>query len=165
MKRINHNACVSPAHPVLLLIVFVLAACDPYPGQPPDTGTDKSTPVWYEAKFFSLKPGSALSASRFRLLDKGVFEFTIAGETMLNPRGTYRMDDTRFEATADFAVHKKTTFKYRLSLTGIKVFESCAGTARLQEYTDAGKQTQEIMFLFFAENESESSAAKKNPFF
>lgn len=165
MKLLNHSAGVSISQTILLLIILVLAACDPYPGQPPDNGTDKSEPAWYEAKFFSLKPGSALGAFRFRLLDKGVFEFTITGEKMLSPGGTYQSDGTRLEVQAAFAVHKKATLQYRLSLTGIKVFESYAGTARLQEYTAAGKLTQEIMFLFIAANEAEESAVKRNPFF
>jgi hypothetical protein len=125
---------------------------------------DNQTMPWYAINCFSLKQGSGLRNARFRLHDNEKLEFVVQGENLRTTKATYAYDGIRFSAAIDFSLHKGKPYRYALSFTGIRAFETFAGLARLQEYIDNGKLSQEILFLFIASREAESKPAQKLPF-
>jgi len=126
---------------------------------------DNQTIPWYTINCFSLKQGSALRNARFRLRDNGKLEFIIQGEKLRDTTGSYQSDGIRFDAAVDFSLRKGKSYRYALSFTGLRVLEAYAGLARLREYIDGTKLTQEILFLFIAAQESDTKPAKRMPFF
>jgi len=144
-----------PAFPVILAMAYCavsLCRLDPAHGGQP--GTCQRFPDnqsgWYELSFFSLKQGSALKNARMKLCDNGKLAFDIRGERLQGVAGIYSRDGVRFGATVSFSVHKGKKYRYVIRMDGIRLFEAYAGIARLQEYIEESRLTQEIIFLFSA---------------
>jgi hypothetical protein len=150
-----------------LIITFVaLSSSSLWAELSPDNSTEKDRKTYYEVKFFSLKPGHSIGASRFLLEDNKKFEFVIEKEKLADPKGTYHIKGTTFTADAEFSIEKRRMYHYSFSFKGISVMDTyIAGIARLKEFVEENKLTQQIYFLFFASTKSEKGNKKTNPFF
>lgn len=113
---------------------------------PTDAADNQTLPV----TFISLKPGSTIGSSNLHLHADGTLDFSIDGETLLDSRGTWSQEENRFAANVAFTVDKLTSFHYRLAFDGYRLMGLCAGQARLLEYDQQDRLTQEIGFLFYA---------------
>lgn len=145
----------------LSLVVLILAAA---PCSAAGNSGDNQTMPWYSITCFSLKQGSVMRNARFRLHDNGRFEFIIQGETLRGTTGSYQYDGLRFSAAVDFSLGRGKPYRYVLSFTGMRVLEAYAGFARLREYIEETKLTQEVFFLFIASRESENKPERRIPF-
>lgn len=148
-----------------ILLWFIIAPNSLYAEASQDNSTRQDEKNDYKIKFFSLKRGSTIGPSQFQLLDNGVFEFDIEKEELIDPKGTYRIKNAIFEATAEFSVKKRRRYQYILYFKGIKVFNSyVVGTVRLREHIDGNKLTQEVSFFFFGSQKLENEKKGDNLF-
>lgn len=120
---------------------------------------------WYQLTCISLKQGNALKNARLRPSDNGTLHFEIQGEPLRGVQGAYALDGIRFNATIEFSVVKRKPYRYVLRLDGIRLFEAYAGVARLGEYIEGNRKTQEILFLFLAARPASKKPDTKLPFF
>jgi hypothetical protein len=113
----------------------------------------------YQIKFYSLKNNNSIGAAQFKLNEDGSLIINIEGEELSDFKGKYNIKSMLFKATAEFTIKRKINYHYALSFNGIAVFDTyLAGTAKLIEYIEGNKPTQELQFLFIASNKSESEA-------
>jgi hypothetical protein len=160
----NKKILLSLAQYILILLAF--SSCSLYAGPSSDNETKESGKNCYRVTFFSLKQAHSIGDSRFLLHDNGTFEFDIEKEELLDSKGTYRIDGVTFEATAEFTIKKRRVYHYTFSFKGIAVFDTyAAGTAKLKEYIEENKLTQEVSFLFFGSRKTENNNKKISPFF
>jgi hypothetical protein len=113
---------------------------------PTDAADNQTLPV----TFISLKPGSTIGDSNLQLHADKTLNFSIKGETLPDPRGTWSQKKNRFTARVDFTVDRRTSFHYRLTFDGYRLMSAYAGRAHLYEYDQNGRLMQKIGFLFYA---------------
>ncbi len=155
----------------LLSAVFFLFLLNLFPLFPAselsfDNSTGKSDKLWYAVTFMSLKTGNSIGPFQFQLHKNGFFEIAMEKEHLSDLKGTYHINRAIFDATAKFRIKRKKRCKYSLSFKGIAIYDMYyTGIARLTEYIEGNKLTQELPFLFFATRKTSDKTGKKIDFF
>lgn len=145
-KTPHMRPCMQAA--VSLCLLAALCACPPpCRAQEPASQSDNQT---LQVTFLSLKPGNAIGPSRLRLHTDGTLDFRIDGETLSGVQGAWTQKESRFSATVDFSLDRRTGFHYRLVLDGYSLTGLYGGRARLSEYNAGDRLMQEVDFLFYA---------------
>ncbi len=154
---------------ILLVCVSIITACGVFfiPAASTHCSTDNATVEnYYYATFFSLQQRHTIGPSKISLNPEGMFVFIIEGEALQAQTGIYTIKGVSFEATTEFTLQKRKSYHYVIHFKGIAVFDAyIAGIARLKEYIEENRLSQEIPFLFFASKNSGERSPIRTPFF